>query len=126
MERYPIRSSTVTARVGTTLSGMAHGTAVSLLPTWVPSRKLVTVSTTAAWVASGAWLARETGGVHFSCVSAVFVAMVPDWLPQLQVTVSVNPSAARVMVMVISCPSSTPAAVRVDTRGILGSSSSSV
>ena len=126
MERYPIRSSTVTESVGTTLSGMAHGTSVSLLPTRLPFRKLVTVSTTAAWVSSGAWLARETGGTHFSCVSAVFVAMVPDWLPQLQVTVSVKPSAARVMVMVISCPSATPAAVRVETRGILGSSSSSV
>ena len=76
------------------------------------------VSTTGTAVLSGAWAARSTGGVHFSSDPVVCSARVPLMLPQRQVTVSEKAEEARLILMVISCPSTTPPALREDTRGI--------
>ena len=78
------------------------------------------VSTTGTAVLSGAWAARSMGGVHFSSVAVVFSANTPLRLPQRQVTVSEKAEEARLILMVISWPSTTPPALREDTRGICG------
>ena len=51
-------------------------------------------------------------------VSALFSAMVPDWVPHFQVTVSVMPAAALVRETVISLPRVTAPAEMADAMGM--------